>query len=322
MGVNLKDIIPARKIEFTDLSGKTIAIDALNTIYQFLSSIRQPDGTLLMDAKGNVTSHLSGLLYRTTNLVRMGMKPIYVFDGKPPQLKHKTLQARSQRKREAEAEWAKAKEEGRMQDAMKYAKRTSRLTEDMLSDSKRLLQLMGIPHVQAPAEGEAQCALMVLRGDAWAVGSQDYDSLLFGSPRLVRGLTLSGKMELNMIDLQEALDGLGITREGLIDLAILVGTDFNEGVRGIGPKKALKAVKDGTAREVPVDFDFDEVRDVFLNHPAANEYQLAWGGVDADGLLEFLSEGHGFSEDRVRRAAAELEKAYRANTQETLSRWF
>jgi len=245
MGVNLKEIVPARQIEFSELSGRTIAVDALNTVYQFLASIRQPDGTPLMDKKGNVTSHLSGLLYRSTNLIRMGIKPIYVFDGKPPDLKLNTLRARSERKQQAQEEWQKAKEEGRLGDAMKFAKRTSRLTEDMLIDCKRLLTLMGVPHIQAPAEGEAQCTRMVLAGDAWAVGSQDYDSLLFGAPILIRGLTMSGKMELGMIVLDDALKALGINREGLIDLAILVGTDFDPGIHGIGPKKALKAVKDG-----------------------------------------------------------------------------
>jgi flap endonuclease-1 len=322
MGVNLKDIIPARQIDFKDLSGHTIAVDALNTIYQFLSSIRQPDGTPLMDGKGNVTSHLSGLLYRTTNLIRMGIKPIYVFDGKPPDLKHRTLQARKARKVEAEAEWAKAKEEGRLDDAMKFAKRTSRLTEAMLEDSKRLLGMMGVPYVQAPSEAEAQCTAIVLGGDAWAVGSQDYDSLLFGTPRLVRGLTLSGKVEMSIIELDVALSNLGINREQLIDLAILVGTDFNEGVFGIGPKKALKAVKEGNVGQMQLDFDINEVRDVFLRHPKTDEYSTSSGGVDAQGLLKLLHEEHEFSEDRVRKATAELEKVYRENSQQNLAKWF
>jgi flap endonuclease-1 len=322
MGVNLKDIIPQKPLGFNELSGKTIAVDALNTLYQFLASIRQPDGTPLMDKKGNVTSHLSGVLYRTTNLIRMGIKPVYVFDGKPPDLKKKTLQARGERKREAQEQWDKAKEEGRLDDAMKYAKRTSKLTEEMRQESKRLLGLMGVPCVQAPSEGEAQCTHMALMGDAWAVSSQDYDALLFGAPRLVRGLTMSGKMELGIIELDAALAALGISREGLIDLAILVGTDFDPGVHGIGPKKALKAVLDGKVGEIPVDFDFAAVRDVFLKHPVTDDYAVEWGAVDAAGLLECLSEEHDFSEERVRRAAAELEAAYKANTQQTLSKWF
>jgi len=322
MGVNLRDIVPEKRIEFSDLAGKTLAIDALNTIYQFLASIRQPDGTPLMDAKGNVTSHLSGLLYRTTNLIRLGIRPVYVFDGKPPELKYRTLKARGERKRQAHEEWERAKAEGRLDDALKYAKRTSKLTEEMLADARKLLAFMGVPVVQAPSEGEAQCARMALNGDAWAVASQDYDSLLFGAPRLVRGLTLSGKLELGMITLGEALAGLGVTREGLIDVAILVGTDFNEGVHGIGPKKALKAVLGGKVAEIPVDFDFEEVRRIFLEHPYAADYDVGGGAVDAGGLSELLCAGHGFSQERVRRACLELEAAYRTASQKTLTGWF
>ncbi|MBD3387615.1 MAG: flap endonuclease-1 [Candidatus Altiarchaeales archaeon] len=322
MGVNLKDIIPSKRIGYGDLSGKTIAVDALNTIYQFLSSIRQHDGTPLMDSQGNVTSHLSGLLYRTTNLARLGVKPIYVFDGKPPDLKYKTLKARGERKREAEREWTKAKEEGRFDDALKYAKRTSKLTDGMLDESKELLDRMGVPYVQAPSEGEAQCTRMVLDGEAWAVGSQDYDALLFGAPRIVRGLTMSGKFELSLIELEDALAGLGISREQLVDLAILVGTDFNEGIHGIGPKKALKAVLEGRVGEFEDEVGFEEVREVFLEHPTTDDYEISWKAIDTDGLVELLSNRHEFSIDRVKRAASELEKAYKENSQQSLNQWF
>jgi flap endonuclease-1 len=322
MGVNLKDIIVGSDIEFSDLSGKTIAVDALNTIYQFLSSIRQQDGTPLMDSKGNVTSHLSGLLYRTTNLMRMGIKPVYVFDGKPPDLKKKTLEARGQRKRDAEREWIKAKREGRIDDALKYAKRTSKLTDEMLDDSKTLLDLMGVPYIQAPSEGEAQCTRMVLDGGVWAVGSQDYDCLLFGAPRLVRGLTLSGKLELRLVELEKVLENLEITRQQLIDLAILVGTDFNPGVHGIGPKKALKAVQENRVDEIEKEFDLDEVRDVFLKHPTTKDYDISWGKVDVEGLVELLSRKHEFSADRVKKAASEITKAQKEGTQQNLEKWF
>src|SRR4030042_372344 len=147
MGVNLKDIIPHKELSFSDLSGKTIAVDALNTLYQFLASIRQPDGTPLMDKKGSVTSHLSGLIYRTGNLMKLGIKPVYVFDGKPPEQKMRELSRRKELKLEAHQEWVKAKEEGRTEDAMKSAKRTSRMTDEMIEDSKKLLEAMGIPSI-------------------------------------------------------------------------------------------------------------------------------------------------------------------------------
>ena len=322
MGVNLKDIVPHRELDFGELKGKVIAVDALNTLYQFLASIRQPDGTPLMDKNGNVTSHLSGLIYRTSNLMKLGIKPVYVFDGKPPEQKFQELRRRSDVKKEAHEEWAKAKEEGRLGDAMKYAKRTSRMTPEMIESSKKLLGYLGIPCIEAPSEGEAQCALLCHRGDAWAVGSQDYDALLFGAPRLVKGLTMSGKIELQLIELEEVLKHLCVTREQLIDIAILVGTDFDEGVKGIGPKKALKAVQENKLNELEINFDMDEIRNIFLKHPVKEDYTIDWGKTNEEGLIQLLCKEHDFSEERVKRAANEIEEARRQMTQQTISKWF
>ncbi|MFH1789279.1 MAG: flap endonuclease-1 [Candidatus Altiarchaeota archaeon] len=321
MGVNLRDIIDQKPIELSQLSGKTIAVDALNSLYQFLASIRQPDGTLLMDSNGNVTSHLSGLFYRTTRLLKIGVKPVYVFDGQPPELKKHELDRRRKVKEEAAREWEKAKSEGRIDDARKYAMRTSKLTKEMREESKRLLGFMGVPFIQAPGEGEAQCALLVERGDAWACGSQDYDALLFGAKRLVKGLTLSGELELAMIDLDEALSRLGISREQLVDVALLIGTDFNEGVKGIGPKKGLAAVKEGGAGGFDVP-NLEELRSIFLKPSVTEDYEVKWSGVDTEGLVGFLSGEHGFSEDRIRRTSKELSGAYAEFQQASLSKWF
>jgi len=324
MGVNLKDIIDSEPIDFADLKGKVIAVDALNSLYQFLASIRQPDGTPLMDSRKNITSHLSGLLYRTIRLLELGIKPVYVFDGKPPQLKHRELAGRSQLKDEAEYEWEKAKKEGRIEDAKKYAMRTSRLTSGMIEDSKRLLGYMGMPYVQAPGEGEAQCVRLCMNDDAWAVGSQDYDSLLLGAPRLVRGLTMSGTLELSMIRLDKALTDLGLTREQLVDLSLLVGTDFNEGIKGIGPKKALKVVKEGKMEEFrnQLEADLDELRDLFLEPDVTDDYDITWGRQNGDAMVKLLCREHDFSEDRVNNALANLERHMKEFSQKDLSSWF
>ncbi|MFH1403102.1 MAG: flap endonuclease-1 [Candidatus Altiarchaeota archaeon] len=322
MGVNLRDIIPHQDITFDDLKGKTIAVDALNTIYQFLSSIRQPDGTPLMDSNGRVTSHLTGLLYRTANLLRLGVKPVYVFDGEPPELKKTTLRERRMAKEKAMGEMEAAKREGRMDDALKYAKRTSKVTGEMLEESKNLLCHMGIPFIQAPGEGEAQCVYLCVKGEAWAVGSQDYDALLFGAPRLVKGLTMSGKLELSLVDLKDSLSSLGLTREQLIDVAILVGTDFDPGVKGIGPKKALKAVKEDAMGELEFDFDIDEVREIFLNPPVVEDYSLEWGSIDEESLVELLCGRHDFSENRVRKAVSDVRNSFKDFSQKTLDSWF
>ena len=321
MGVNLRDLVTHKSVDLSELSGKTIAVDALNSLYQFLASIRQPDGTPLMDSDGNVTSHLSGLFYRTTRLLKLGIKPIYVFDGEPPELKKRELDKRRAAKKLALEKWEKAKAEGRLEDARKYAMRTSKLTRDMKEESKTLLGFMGVPCIQAPSEGEAQCALLVEKGDAWACGSQDYDALLFGAKRLVKGLTLSGDFDVKMLDLREVLAEQEVSREQLIDIALCIGTDFNVGVKGIGPKKGLAAVKSGGVEQFDIP-NLGELRNLFLKPNVTETYDVSWRGVNTEGLVEFLSRGHSFSEDRVRRNAKELDKAYQGFTQQSLSKWF
>ncbi|HDN83468.1 MAG TPA: flap endonuclease-1 [Candidatus Altiarchaeales archaeon] len=322
MGVNLKDLVKLKPISLEDLKDKTIAIDALNSIYQFLSSIRQADGTPLMDSKGRITSHLSGLFYRTIRLLEARIKPIYVFDGEPPKLKVRELERRKKLKEEEAKAWKKALEEMDLEEAKKHAKRTSHLTDEMIDDSKKLLEYMGIPYVQAPSEGEAQASYLCKKGDAWAVGSQDYDSLLFGAERIVRGLTISGKLELQLVTLKEVLESLGITREQLVDLAILVGTDFNEGVKGIGPKKALKIVKENRISQLKLDFDIESIREIFLKPKITKEYTINWKKPNKDKIIEFLCEEHDFSRERVEKAANKLSQYFSELSQPTLSKWF
>jgi len=256
LGVNLRDLVPKTTVRLQDLSGKSIAIDAYNALYQFLAIIRQPDGTPLKDSGGRITSHLSGLLYRTSNLVEMGIKPIYVFDGVPPALKEAEIKRRMKAKEEALVKYEQALKVGKIEVARKYAQATSRLKDYMAEDSKQLLGLMGIPWVQAPSEGEAQAAHLVKRGDADYCASQDYDSLLFGAPRLLRNVTVSGRRKLprkkvyievvpEVVELEQVLKECEITYEQLIDIGILIGTDFNpEGIKGLGPKTALRLIKE------------------------------------------------------------------------------
>ncbi|MDR0912352.1 MAG: flap endonuclease-1 [Methanobrevibacter sp.] len=327
MGVKIKDIISPENISFKDLDGKIIAIDAANTIYQFLSSIRQADGTPLMNKDGNITSHLSGLLYRTSAIVEKGIKPIFIFDGKPTPLKSETINKRNEVKEESEAKWKIAMEQGDTEAARKYATRTSRMSQYIIDSSKKLLDLMGIPHVQAFGEGEAQATYMVQNNDAWAVASQDYDCLLFGSPRIIRNLTLSGnKADLEYYQLSNVLTNLGITREELIDLALLVGTDFNEGVKGIGAKTGLKIIKKQKLEEYLKKNDKTlgrnpyELRDLFLNHEINKDYDIKWNKINKDKLTYFMCENNGFSQERVLTAAKKLEKLN--SSQNSLDAWF
>ncbi len=334
MGVNIREIIPPEAIKTIDLpflKYKVVAIDAYNALYQFLTAIRQPDGTPLMDSKGRVTSHLSGLFYRTINLVENGIKVVYVFDGKPPEMKYAEIERRKKVKSEAVKKYEEAIKRGDLEAARRYAQMASKLTDDMVQDAKRLLDAMGIPYVQAKAEGEAQAAYMAKKGDAWAAASQDYDSLLFGAPRLVRNLAITGRRKLprkdvyievkpELIELDMLLKALGITREQLIAIGILVGTDYNpDGVRGVGPKTALKMVK---AHRDPIkllqslprhEFSVDpvEIYKYFLSPPVNTNYKLEWHEPDEKKVFEILVEEHDFNTERVKNALERLKKAYR-----------
>ena len=341
MGVQLGDIVPKQKVGLEQLHGQIIAIDAMNSLYQFLSIIRQRDGELLKDSKGRITSHLSGLFYRTANLIEAGIRPVYVFDGEPPKLKLRTVEQRRAVRKEAAEEWAAALKEGRVEEAKKFAQRAGRVDERMIKQAQTLLGHMGLPWVQAPGEGEAQAAHLVQRGDAWAAASQDFDSLLFGAPMLVRNLAITGKRKLpgkdvyievfpEVIELQKLLRELGITQEQLVDIGILIGTDYNAGIKGIGPKKALELVKEqGSIKQIAKTelgekFEVDplEVREIFLKPNVTGKYKLEWSDPDPEGIMEFLCQEHDFSESRVQTGIDRLLKGQREREQVSLEKWF
>ncbi len=328
MGVKFKDIVSPEEISLKDLEGRTIAIDAYNTIYQFLSGIRQRDGSPLMNQNGNVTSHLSGILYRTASIVDKGIKPVYVFDGESHEHKAKTLEQRRAIKEEAMEKWREAKAAGNIEEARKFAIRTSRMSPYILESSKELLDYMGIPYVQAIGEGEAQGTYMVEQGNAWAVASQDYDCLLFGAPRIIRNLTLSGGLSnLEYLELEKVLEELELSREQLIDVALMVGTDFNEGIHGVGAKTGLKLIRNNSLEDVlvqkgitDVEVEPDELRDIFLKHEVNTDYEIKFKSAKKDKLIEFMCEEHGFSESRVLNVTDKLKKL--SSTQKSLEDWF
>jgi flap endonuclease-1 len=343
LGVNLRDLVPKTAVKLEDLGGKIIAIDAYNALYQFLAIIRQPDGTPLKDNSGRVTSHLSGLLYRTSNLVEMGIKPIYVFDGKPPALKETEISRRVKVKQAAAVLYERALKEGKTEDARMYAQATSHLKDYMADDSKRLLNLMGLPWIQAPSEGEAQAAYITKRGDADYCASQDYDSLLFGAPKLVRNVTISGRRRLpsknlyvevipEVVDLEQVLKECGITYEQLIDVGILIGTDFNpDGIKGLGPKTALKLVKEHGnienalpyLKEAQFPVEPRRIREIFLHPEVTDNYRVEWKEPNAEGIVDFICRERDFSEDRVRKALEKMQTGLtRAKGKTTLEKWF
>jgi len=343
LGVNLRDLVPKTTVDLASLSGKSIAIDAYNALYQFLAIIRQPDGTPLKDRTGRITSHLSGLLYRTSNLVEMGIKVVYVFDGMPPALKEVEIKRRAKVKEEALVKYEKALQEGRVEEARMYAQMTSRLKDYMADDAKRLLKLLGIPWIQAPSEGEAQAAHLAKKRDTDFCASQDYDSLLFGAPQLIRNVTISGRRKLprknvyvevvpEIVELGKVLGELGITHEQLVDIGILVGTDFNpEGVKGIGPKTALQLIKEhGTLEDALPTLEKAEflvepkrIREIFLHPKVTDNYGLVWGEPDVDGVVEFMCGERDFDEERVRKALDKMSTGIKKTKgATTLEQWF
>ncbi|UCD12986.1 MAG: flap endonuclease-1 [Thermoplasmatales archaeon] len=320
MGVDLGDLFKKEKISFNDLQNRVIVIDAHNVLHQFLSIIRQRDGTPLKDSKGQITSHLSGLFYRTANLIEARIRPIYVFDGEPHPMKARTLEQRRERKEQAEKEWKEALEKGDIEKAKIKAQQTSRVTDEIIQQSKELLDALGIPYIQAPSEGEAQASYLVKKGDAHAVGSQDFDCLLFGSPILIRNLTSSGRRKLpnkkayvkvtpELIRLKPSLKSLNILQKQLVDMAILIGTDYNEGIKGYGSKKSLKLIKKAGnvenalatigSSDSPTLQEIKEIREIFIHPTTTDDYSLRWSKPDNEAVKKILCDKHQFSQIRV-----------------------
>ena len=339
MGFNLSPLVVKRQLTLDDLRGRSLAVDANNMLYQFLALIRMRDGRPFTDSKGHVTSHLLGLLLRTTRLIAdYDIRPVFVFDGRPPQLKMRTLEIRREYREKARKAWETALSRGDYSTAWSKAVTMNSLTQPMQDDAKKVLTMLGVPYVQAPQEAEAQAAHMAIRGDVWAANSRDYDSVLFGSPRLVRYVTISGQEFLpskgiarplipELIELQKLLTSLEITREQLVDLAILVGTDFNSGIKGVGPKTALKLIKaHGTLEGLPERYKSElpenlrELREIFLKPVITHEYEIRFKGLDEDALRQFLCGERSFSRDKVELAIQRMREFY-ARERSSLKPW-
>ncbi len=344
MGVQISDIIPKKEIELSDLKGKVIAIDAFNALYQFLTTIRQQDGTPLMDSQGRITSHLSGLFYRNINLLTEGINLIYVFDGEPPELKLKEIEERQKAKQIAQEKFEEAKEKEDESGMRKYSAQTVKLTKEIIEESKELLNAMGIPTIQASGEGEAEAALIARHGFAWASASQDYDSLLFGTPKLIRNLTLSRKRKtssgsivdtsIELIEFEDVLNKLQIDREQLICLAILVGTDYNPGgVKGIGQKRALEIVQKyqfpfaifeyvKNSPKYTIDFDWQEVFKQFKEFKSETKEKIIQLKPDKEKIMELMVKKHDFSEERINNALDKIKNLEEERKQKTMKDFF
>jgi len=344
MGLNIREIIPRKEIEIADLKNKLVFVDAYNMLYQFLSTIRQPDGTPLMDNKRRVTSHLSGIFYRNVNLLSDGIKMVYVFDGKPPELKGKTHEIRSEGRELAKNRYEEARQEEDIEAMKRYSSQLIKLNDEMIEESKELLEAMGIGVVQAPGEGEAEAAYLSKVKESYGVVSQDYDSLLFGATRLIRNLglarkrkTISGWIEIKpeLIDLHQVLNLLEINLDQLICLGILVGTDYNpRGIPGIGQKRALELVKkykqpvlifksvEEQLMSLPERdrFDWQEVFELF-HKPKVVNADIVFRKVDEEKIKEILVQRHDFSEERVEKQLEKLREVKEKKKQKALGEW-
>lgn len=344
MGVAISTLLEGSEVTLDQLAGKVIAIDAMNMLYQFVTTIRGHDGTPLKDSHGNITSHLTGLFSRCTRLMEKGLRLVFVFDGQMPELKAKERERREKLKEQAATQYAEAESSKDVETMKKLAGRSARLSSEMIRQSKELLTALGIPVVEAPSEGEAQAAFMVREGDCDFVASQDIDCLIYGAPRVVRNLSLSQKRKKinaltyktilpQTLELDDVLAELEIGQDQLIALAMLVGTDFNVGgIKGLGPKKSLALVQkfkdDLPALFEEVKFDdecgvsWQEVFDTIKHIPTTKDYELNWTKVDEESVENLLILNHDFSKERVANALSSLAKAQKKSQQSSLNKFF
>lgn len=328
-------------IKLNDIShyfGRKVAIDASMSIYQFLIAVRQQDGQQLMNETGETTSHLMGIFYRTLRMCDNGIKPCYVFDGSPPKLKNGELAKRLEKREEATKSYSEAKETGSVEDVNKFSRRMVRVTRKHNEECKKLLKLMGIPCVDAPCEAEAQCAALAKAGKVYAVASEDMDTLCFSTPVLLRHLTFSEqkKEPISEINLEKALKDLYMPLKQFIDLCILLGCDYCEPIKGIGPKRALELIReyksldvflnsvDKSKYSIPENWPYQDARELFLKPDIADPetIELKWESPDVEGLIEFLVKEKKFSEERVNNGITRLEKALKSSQQVRLDGFF
>lgn len=335
----IADAAPAalKECDIKSYFGRKVAIDASMCLYQFLIAVRQ-DGNVLQNEEGETTSHLMGMFYRTIRMIENGIKPVYVFDGKPPQLKFGELEKRSERRAEAEKKLEAAQEAGEVEEVSKFTKRLVKVTQQHNEECKKLLRLMGVPYVEAPCEAEASCAALVKAGKVYATATEDMDGLTFGTPVLLRHLTASEakKLAVQEYHINRVLQEMGLTHEQFVDLCILLGSDYCETISGIGPKRAIDLIKQHKTIEdilshidtkkypIPEGWLYKEARQLFLNPEVVDPevIDLKWSEPDEEGLVKFMCEEKQFNEERIRNGAKKLMKSRQGSTQVRLDDFF
>lgn len=325
--------------KFESYFGRKIAIDASMSIYQFLIVVGRSGTEMLTNEAGEVTSHLQGMFSRTIRLLEAGMKPLYVFDGKPPDLKKQELAKRYTKRADATEDLAEAMETGNKEDIEKFSKRTVKVTKQHNDDCKKLLRLMGVPVIEAPSEAEAQCATLCKAGKVYAVASEDMDSLTFGAPKFLRHLMdpSSRKVPVMEFDISKILEELNLTMDQFIDLCILSGCDYCDSIRGIGGQTALKLIRQHGSIEsileninkeryqIPDDWPYEEARRLFkepLVFTDDEQVEIKWSAPDEEGLINFLVNENGFNSDRITKAIEKIKAAKNKSSQGRLESFF
>lgn len=335
----IADVAPSavKENEMKNFFGRKVAVDASMSLYQFLVAVRQ-EGQMLTTADGETTSHLMGFFYRTIRMVENGIKPVYVFDGKPPTMKSGELAKRTQRREEAQKALEKAEEAGNAEDVEKFSRRLVKVTKTHTEEAKTLLGLMGIPYVEAPCEAEAQCAALAKAGKVYGVATEDMDALTFGTPVLLRHMTFSEarKMPIKEFHLPRVLEGLELKQEEFIDMCILLGCDYCDSIKGVGPKRAIELIRTHKSLEsvvkqldpkkypVPENWPFAEARNLFIEPEVADPagIELKWVEPQEEKLISFMCEEKGFAEERIRNGIKKLTKARNSSTQGRLDSFF
>ncbi|KAI0518639.1 hypothetical protein KFK09_006075 [Dendrobium nobile] len=323
--------------KFESYFGRKIAIDASMSIYQFLIVVGRTGTEMLTNEAGEVTSHLQGMFSRTIRLLDAGIKPVYVFDGQPPDLKKQELAKRYIRRDDATKDLATAVEEGNKEEIEKFSKRTVKVTKQHNEDCKRLLRLMGVPVIEAPCEAEAQCAALCKSDKVYAVASEDMDSLTFGAPKFLRHLMdpSSKKIPVMEFEVGKVLLELGFTMDQFIDLCILCGCDYCDSIKGIGGQTALKLIRQHGSIEnvlenlskdryhIPENWPYQEARQLFKD-PLVNleTPELKWTAPDEEGLVAFLVNENGFNHDRVVKATEKIKAAKDKGSQGRMESFF
>jgi flap endonuclease-1 len=321
-------------------TGRTIAIDASMCLYQFLIMIREGHSGAYMNLTnqdGEVTSHIVGFITRTIRLIEAGIKPIYVFDGKPPELKLRELEARKARRKEVAQVLEEAKESGDSEQVLKSTKMSVKVTPTHNAQAKRLLRLMGLPVVEAPSEAEATCAALCKAGKVYAAATEDGDCLTFGTSILIRNLLAAEaqKKQIYEVHLKVALEQLDMSMEQFIDFCILCGCDYCDHVKGFGPQTSVRSILqqgsiekvleslDPAKRPEPSNFKHELAKQFFQECESVDpSMELKWEEPDFEGLRKFLVEENSFAEDRVARYCDRLRGAKSKTKQQPLSMFF